>query len=132
MKLVKWKDEFSLGIPEIDFEHQELIQLINELLIKISESDISDETSDYLGEIFARISSHFALEEKIMRERNYDQLQDHKSDHDRLLDEIREIMDDYSDQTEIDTDRFVERLDHWFSDHFRTKDARLHRHLDME
>jgi hemerythrin len=39
-------------------------------------------------------SAHFALEERFMREHGYDQLALHKADHERLLDEIREIMDD--------------------------------------
>jgi len=131
MQLLEWKDEFSLGIPEIDFEHRELIQLINEMLVKIYESERTESTSDYLGEIYARIASHFALEEKIMRERNYDQLADHKADHDKLLNEIRDIMEHYNNDTEIDTDKFVDELNHWFTDHFSTKDARLHRYLDM-
>lgn len=131
MQLLEWKDEFSLGIPEIDFEHRELIQLINEMLVKIYESERTENTSEYLGEIYARIALHFALEEKIMRERNYDHLEDHKSDHDKLLNEIRDIMDNYSDITEIDTDKFVNELTHWFTDHFSTRDARLHRYLDM-
>lgn len=131
MQLLEWKDEFSLGIPEIDYEHRKLIQLINEMLVKIYETDREDNTSDYLGEIYARIALHFALEEKIMREKNYDQLADHKADHDKLLDEIRDIMDHYSDMMEIDTDKFVDELNHWFTDHFSTKDARLHRYLDM-
>ena len=32
-----------------------------------------------------------------MRERRYDQLIQHKADHERLLDEIRDIMDDFEE-----------------------------------
>ena len=86
--------------------------------------------ADFLGEIYTRISAHFALEEKIMRARKYDQYADHKADHERLLDEIREIMDDYEDKRIYQDAILADRLRHWFGDHFRTKDARLHRFLD--
>lgn len=33
-----------------------------------------------------------------MRERDYDQFTAHKNDHERLLDEIRDIMDDFVDE----------------------------------
>ena len=31
MKLIEWRDKFQLGIPAVDHEHRELINLINEL-----------------------------------------------------------------------------------------------------
>lgn len=128
MTRLQWRDEYSIGIADIDYEHRELIGLINDLIDGIAE-DSADAVMDHLGEIYARIAAHFALEEKIMRERNYDQYADHKADHDRLLDAIRDIMDEYDDDASLDNDEFVDRLDHWFTDHFRTKDARMHKQL---
>ena len=31
MALIAWRDDFSTGDPAVDFEHRELIDLINEL-----------------------------------------------------------------------------------------------------
>ncbi len=129
MALIEWKDEFNTGIPDIDHEHQELIGLINELYSRVAQGGSKEAVLDFLGEIDARISAHFALEEKIMRDRHYDQYQDHKADHERLLEEIRDIMDDCEDDAAFDRDAFAARLSAWFTDHFKTKDARLHKHL---
>lgn len=129
MQRLEWKNEYSLGIPEVDYEHRELIGLINDLLLQLNENGSSAGITDSLGEVYARIALHFALEEKIMREQNYDQYREHKADHDRLLNEIRDIMDEYENSEKIDTDAFATRLDDWFSAHFRTMDARFHRHL---
>jgi len=130
IQLLEWKDEYSLGIAEVDFEHRELIRLINDMLVQLDENDSREDTLNSLGEIHARISSHFALEEKIMRELRYKLYPEHKADHDRLLNEIRDIMDDYEDRAEFNREEFIDRLNHWFTDHFRTKDAQLHKHLD--
>jgi len=72
MVLIEWRDEFLVGIADVDHEHQELIALINKLHDAMSGDDASISVLDFLGEIYAHVSAHFALEEKIMRKRKYD------------------------------------------------------------
>jgi hemerythrin len=129
MALIEWRDDFSVGVPDVDHEHQELIRLINELHDAMSNDNSDVTVMDFLGEIYAHVAAHFALEEKIMRERNYDQYSDHKADHEALLDELRDIMDDYEENAFFSDDIFANAVGSWFSDHFRNRDARLHKHL---
>ena len=131
MALIDWKDEFAIGIPAVDFEHRELIGLINALHAQLIQTGASqDAVLEFLGEVNVRIGAHFALEEKEMRERNYDQLAAHKADHERLLDEIRDLMDQYEDDQRFDEPELARRLSGWFGVHFGSHDARLHRHLE--
>jgi hemerythrin len=129
MSLIEWRDDFSVGVPAIDHEHQEMIQLINRL------GDMSDRGADYdkvidaLAEIYAQISAHFALEEKIMRDAHYDHYPEHKDDHEILLDEIREIMDLVDADGSYNKAELGSSLERWFSLHFQTHDARLHRKI---
>jgi hemerythrin-like metal-binding protein len=131
MALVEWRDEFRTGIPSVDHEHEELILAINDLHAQLSGKIDKQAVAGFLGEIDAKISAHFALEEKIMREHGYDQFADHKEDHERLLDGIRDIMDNFDRGTYRDTDEaLAAHLQEWFTRHFKTKDARLHKMLD--
>lgn len=130
MTLIDWKEEFSLGVPAIDHEHREMIELINQTYLAVKEGQGEDRIGEFLGEIYARISAHFALEEKIMREKGYDEYLDHKADHERLLDQILDIIDGCELGGDFDEEGFSETLREWFSLHFRTRDARLHKHLD--
>ena len=125
--LLAWRSEYSLGIPDVDHEHRELFDLINELYAQLFEPGSETTVTDFLGELFAKISGHFALEEKLMRDGRYADLSAHKVDHERLLDEIRDLMDDYEDGVHVDLDRFARDLERWFSVHFSTHDAALHR-----
>jgi len=128
MPLIEWQDEFRIGIPSIDHEHQELIALINALHDRLSGDATAEEVSAFLGEVDAQIAAHFALEEWTMRELAYDQYEDHKADHDRLLEQIRDIADAFEAGVYKDySGRLGYHLRHWFSEHFRTRDARLHR-----
>ena len=81
MKLIEWRDEFLLGMPNVDHEHRQLIELINELYENYLKGGSKSAVMDFLGEIYVKITAHFALEEKIMRELIYDQYTDHKTDH---------------------------------------------------
>ena len=84
MTLIKWNDEFSVGIEEVDHEHREMIELINGLHDVMQVGADQVQVVELLGEIYAQISAHFALEEKMMRDTGYDGFADHKEDHDHL------------------------------------------------
>ena len=130
MVLIEWKDEYKTGIASVDYEHESMIRLLNELYASMKEKESKSAVLDFLGEVHARIAAHFALEERIMRERDYDQFAEHKADHEHLLDEIRDIMERYEGSADVDYDEVLSReLQTWFSDHFKTKDSRLHRML---
>jgi len=129
MTLLEWRDDFRIGIDEVDHEHRELIGLINDLHAALGTERAGERVEEFLGEIFARISAHFALEEKVMQSRRYGELAAHKADHERLLDELRDIMDRQADGAELQDERFAASLGDWFGIHFQTHDARLHRFL---
>lgn len=128
MALLQWKHQYSVGIEAVDYEHKELIALINRLYDELTKGGEKLEASAFFGDLLRGISAHFALEERFMRERRYDQLTQHKADHERLLDEIRDIMDDFEEH-EVVSAELGGRLDTWFSRHFETHDARLHKAL---
>lgn len=128
MTQLEWSDDFSVGVASIDHEHQQLIGLINEICHEL-DTDIDASRDELLGELFAKISAHFALEEKIMRDKHYDHYQQHKTDHEKLLNEIRDIMDSYEDAGQTSAEKLVKSLDDWFGVHFKTEDARLHKML---
>src|SRR5262245_39777776 len=129
MALLKWKDHYSVGIEAVDHEHKELIELINRLHDELTREGPIASVESFFGDLFKGISAHFALEERLMREHRYDQFAQHKADHERLLDEIRAMMDELTADETTGVDALSARLDAWFSRHFETHDARLHKAL---
>lgn len=131
MALLQWKERYSVGIGAVDYEHKELIALINRLYAEFLSKGPSSSVEAFFGDLLKGISAHFALEETFMIERQYDQFPQHKADHERLLDELREMMDDeliYHDLGgALDKGTLPDRLHAWFSRHFETHDGRLHK-----
>ncbi len=129
MALLEWKPEFSVGNPSIDHEHEQMIRQINVLYEQLSEPVDAESIEAVLGEIHADISAHFALEERLMRQAGYHEYEQHKDDHEDLLDQIHDLMDSFSEDPEAGQKLLKKQLSDWFGHHFASFDARLHQQL---
>jgi len=129
MSLIEWKPEFSVGNAAVDHEHSELIEMINDLHATMQQPGSQEPVLDGLSEIYVQISAHFALEEKIMRDAKYADYESHKKDHELLLDQLLDIMDGVDEDGSYEEKRLSASLEHWFTAHFRTHDAKLHHKL---
>jgi len=129
MSLLQWKPEYSVGVESMDDEHREMIDLINATYDKLASNPDADQIEQCLGDIFSTISMHFALEENMMRKSNYAGYQAHKDDHEELLDQIRDLMDDFDADSSAGAAKLEQGLSDWFAGHFSTFDARLHGQL---
>jgi len=124
---ILWRKEFETGETAIDHEHKEMIGRINEFLAIANEQPETELVLDHLGNIYAWISAHFALEEKIMREQRYAEFAAHKDDHEKLLDELRDIMDEIEQSGYVGIGQDIrDRMSNWFTRHFKTQDALWH------
>ncbi|HEY9037988.1 MAG TPA: hemerythrin family protein [Roseovarius sp.] len=129
MAPIEWKPEYSVGNPSVDHEHQELIDLVNQTASAILDNEPEANIQDSFGDLLRAITAHFALEEQQMKAYGYDQRAQHKQHHERLLDDLRDIMDDDKTAPDKTADRLATTLEAWFADHFKTHDARLHDRL---
>jgi len=129
MTLLKWKSSYSLGVPSVDTEHRDLIGLVNDVYSHLDKQAEPEEIEACLEDIYAGIASHFALEERHMRQAEYEEYQAHKDDHEDLLDQLRDMMDDYMDNAESGRESLQTGLGDWFGQHFSSFDARLHHKL---
>lgn len=129
MTMIAWKPEFSVGDPAIDHEHRRLIDLVNRTAAALENGHPPVGVERSFGDLLRAITAHFALEEWQMRKADYDSLPEHKADHERLLDALRDLMDQAADAPPAAVGRLVPMLEAWFVDHFRLHDARLHRRL---
>jgi len=131
MALIEWRKEFCTGVAGVDYEHEELINEINEIYKLIDDKADRENIIDKLGDIYGSISAHFALEEQMMEKHGYDHFKEHQADHERLLDEIQDITEEFESAdlksgSELDATSFKQKLNDWFQLHFSTHDARLH------
>ncbi len=126
---IEWRPEFSVGDPGVDYEHRELVDLVNVAAADILDNKPEADVERALGDLLRAVTAHFAHEEHQMRAAGYDELAVHKDDHERLIDALRDIMDDRDIGAPAAAERLTRVLEDWFTGHFSTHDARLHKVL---
>ncbi len=126
VSIIEWSPGFSVGVAKIDADHRELIDLINQLHGYLELGEKQTVVVNLFGDLYGRVTKHFAYEEAIMRSRHYDQYEEHQADHQCLLDEITTIMCDWEGNSLVNNEATTKRLYDWFCRHFQTHDARLH------
>ena len=97
MSLTSLKHGLKTGIDGLDYEHRKLIEVMEALCDSFDRAGSAREVSDLFAALYAKASAHFALEESIMRDKKYAFYDAHKADHERLLDQIRHMMEAYED-----------------------------------
>ena len=126
MAQIEWRPEFFIGIASVDQEHESLIAQINRLYEQLGLTLDTVSIEAMLDDLEADISTHFALEELLMQEADFAEYADHKQDHERLLDQIHDLKFHFSEDPDTGRELLVNSLSDWFSNHFKTFDARLH------
>ena len=83
--------EFKLGIEEIDNDHMNLINLLNQVQALLSEGK-KDEARIFFSEMLsAYINEHFTREEKFMESIGFPGLEEHKQIHEKFRDSFKEL-----------------------------------------
>lgn len=91
-ELFEWADEYNVGVSDIDEQHMELVALINQLHDAIRSRKASRQVRSTLDELVEYTRTHFAIEERLMRESNYPDYESHRSYHEALIDQIRALQ----------------------------------------
>ena len=129
MTQIEWSEEFSVGNAAVDQEHESLIEHINELYEQLNQPLDTELIESMLADIQDEISMHFALEELLMQEAGFAEYDAHKQDHERLLDQIHDIIFHFTEDPGSGRELLINRLSCWLSHHFKGFDVRLHDQL---
>lgn len=127
MTRIEWTDEFKLGLPAIDADHRELLDLCNQFLDAAQADQAISDLASILGLLILRTRAHFLAEERLLDRHNYPGLAIHKAEHDRLLtqaDNLKARYDEVGEDEEIRalTMETAEFLQSWLLDHIRSND----------
>jgi hemerythrin-like metal-binding protein len=89
MHTIPWKDNYSIGVPELDQQHQRLLDIINQLIKEQREPFNSEKFSISISTLTHFAYTHFAAEERILRDTNFPDLNKHVLSH---IDFIMKMM----------------------------------------
>lgn len=109
MEKIVWTDDMAVGIEIIDEQHQELVNHLNNLSAAIDAHDGPGKIGTMLEYLIEYTHFHFSEEEKLMKEKNYSQLEEHIAKHDEFKKELADLEEDYREDGP--THRLAEFID---------------------
>ncbi len=130
MQLLKWSTELEVGLEDVDRQHKQLINIINELNIAIEYSQPNSVMLPLIERLDEYAHSHFAVEEDIFTTYSYPERAAHEAEHAAFIESIKYIRK----QCEIiDTPMSTKIRDFlrgWLFTHIKTKDMEYKYFID--
>ena len=126
-----WTPQLATGVRQIDLQHQELFELINELDAANAAGNKRDALADVLPRLGAYVLFHFGTEEAMLSQLSSDRAQQHRQHHQQQHAEFSERVAQLREQPpdEIDLTAFVAYLQRWLTQHIMKTDLELGRLL---
>lgn len=126
MPLLVWRDQLSVGSPEIDKDHQQLIDFVNQLHDAVTESQSEKVVGKILLELIEYTREHFSREEKVMAAAGYPDLAQHQKIHLALTNKVLAFAQRYlrtpTDQVKRE---LIDFLASWLVEHIIKEDRKL-------
>ena len=123
LEAIRWPSDVSTGIEAIDRHYPAMIELLNRIIVARKSSD-RDSLATLIEHFGNATESHFREEEAMMSSIDFEQNSTHREEHQRLLDEFSDLVDDWrSDRISAELlCRFIYR---WMLNHIAASDIPL-------
>ncbi|MEK6742559.1 MAG: bacteriohemerythrin [Nitrospirota bacterium] len=121
----------TIGIEEIDRQHEELLERMDHLRDAMRRGQSSDAVRNTLKFLEQYAVEHFDTEVKYMLRYNYPGILLHKAEHETFLKDLAALKEKFTTlQAQGESTTFlgvdiVRKLNDWFTDHIATVDNRM-------
>lgn len=108
--MIKWKEEYSIGIELIDNQHKHLFEIGNsayELLEKDSGVYVEEKLVQVIEDLIQYTRYHFKCEEEYMIKISYPKYSEQKKEHDEFINKINSVEVNVED---INQKKYIEEL----------------------
>jgi len=92
---IRWSDNLSVGVPQIDAEHRQFVARVNDLNQAIVECRDKATVERLLDLMLMEATHHFWNEQQLLAERKYPGLAEHSAKHARLIAQFERVMKEF-------------------------------------
>lgn len=119
-----WNKIFSVGVEQLDQQHQQLFAIIN----KLASNGDSTESPETIGEILADMhkyaGEHFEQEEQMLEQSHYSRLEDQKKQHHYFIKKTDEFAAAIKNGQACQTEAIYDFLGMWLQKHIAIWDIK--------
>ncbi|MDP2903326.1 MAG: bacteriohemerythrin, partial [Methylovulum sp.] len=128
VEIFPWDDNFNTGIPEIDAQHQKLVQLLNELASYLGNQSETPQLNRVFDDLAQYAVYHFKTEEIIWNQYFQDDAWGiaHETTHGQFISELLKIKSHENKELDDEvTEEIVAFLTNWLVFHILESDMRM-------
>ncbi len=122
MEKIIWKNELSVGVSEMDKQHQKLIEMINGLIDEQKSLTSPETIAELLTEMTDYADEHFRAEEYLMSEYGYDKIDNQKTQHVAFAKNTMDFCSKSEIGSNILSVALLEYLSQWLVGHILQED----------
>ena len=115
MKNITWDDSLNVDVEEINEDHRRLVDLFNILSHSVAEGDSAEYIEAVLEELINCTIWHFSHEERLMLLYKYEGLEEHKEEHEELIESVRTLQKKFHKENKLLTNEDIEYLANWLT-----------------
>ena len=133
MTFLSWSSEFSVGVPSIDREHMELMDLVNQIHDKLCACAPETDLRISFLRLSTHVLRHFWNEEKLFVGTSYPRAAAHAHKHASLLAALEAFQRRLTPMGQsFALEEQLDFLRHWLMDHIATEDIWLGAYLTRD
>jgi len=126
----RWNDSLKIGLPQIDLQHQNLVELLDTLELELEKKNARVDILRALVQLANYIEEHFSDEEAYQASVEYPHMDEHRQQHAQFLQVVEELKVAYREgNTELGP-AVIEFLLAWVTEHIARSDAKLGRFVE--
>jgi hemerythrin len=120
MVLIKWEKKYSVGVSEIDNQHQQLFEVLNKFILNFGAGNSREEVQSVLEEMISYMDYHFTSEERYLKQ--HSEFEKHRRLHADFVQKTLQLQKDFLENgTEISQD-ILKFLIKWLKNHILATD----------
>lgn len=127
MSYFEWEARYDIGVPEMNREHQKLIDLMNQLHKQHEARASKDAIAKTVDALFSFTRIHFEHEEAYMAKINYPELKVHRLVHKDLIERLTNHKSEFEKKGVL-SDAFFSFLKRWLAAHILGIDKKYSDH----
>lgn len=122
---IVWKESYSVGVAEIDYDHKKLLELINRVVSATSYKLGDDFSQEIFRKLIDYTKYHFDREEKLMEKYGYPDRENHAIQHNKFIATISDIYSQFGNNNKIAHQEIYDFLKNWLLKHIAKSDKKL-------
>jgi len=124
MMTIQWQNDLSVYIPEIDKQHQKLIDAVETLSCAIEKGEDQAVLGKTLDDLVDYALTHFAAEERLFDQYEYPDRESHRQQHRAFADQVFSFKSKCDAGSDSISQQLAEYLATWVDEHIKCWDKK--------